>query len=181
MPDTKGLMDMAKVYGIRCMLSSLSPTIMYSIGYWSLSLIGKPIGLISSMGAPFFNLTAGSVIVAFSLLWPLQQLSLAFIFEPIFGIIRNKLRKSALANVKDKDKNGNPLPAVPFFFRGNFAPTSHEVSYKVLNISEGDIPLDINGTFLRNGPNIRTDDSDTMRSHWFAGDGMLHAVCINHG
>lgn len=103
------------------------------------------------------------------------------IFEPIFGTIRHKLRKSALASENKKDKNGNPLPVVPFFFRGNFAPTNDEVSYKILNISEGKIPSDLNGTFLRNGPNIRTDDSDTKRSHWFAGDGMLHAVCINHG
>lgn len=77
-----------------------------------------------------------------------------------------------------KDKDGNPLEVVPFFLRGNFAPVDQEVSYKILNISEGDVPRDLNGTFLRNGPNLRTDDSDTKRSHWFAGDSMIHAVCI---
>lgn len=25
------------------------------------------------------------------------------------------------------------------------------------------------------------EDSDTNRSHWFAGDGMLHAICISKG
>ena len=72
MSDSKGLFEMAKVYAIRCVLSSFSPTIMYSIGYWSLHLIGKPMGLLTSIQAPFFSLTAGSVIAAFSLLWPLQ-------------------------------------------------------------------------------------------------------------
>lgn len=80
-----------------------------------------------------------------------------------------------------KDKDGNPLEVVPFFLRGNFAPVDQEVSYKILNITEGDVPRDINGTFLRNGPNLRTDDSDTKRSHWFAGDSMIHAVCIKNG
>lgn len=80
-----------------------------------------------------------------------------------------------------KDKDGNPLPAEPFFLKGNFASVDHEVSYKVLKISEGVVPKDLNGTFLRNGPNLRCDDSDTKRSHWFAGDSMIHAVCLSKG
>lgn len=52
-----------------------------------------------------------------------------------------------------KDEEGNPLPLVPFFLRGNYAPVEHEASYKVLNIVEGKVPTDINGTFLKNGSN----------------------------
>lgn len=80
-----------------------------------------------------------------------------------------------------KDKDGNPVPAVPFFMRGNFAPVKDEVKYRVVKILEGKVPTDINGTFIRNGPNIKTDDSDTNQQHWFSGDGMLHAVCLNNG
>lgn len=47
-------------------------------------------------------------------------------------------------------------------------------------IREGAVPKDLNGTFLKNGPNQRYEDSDTMRSHWFAGDGMLHAICLSN-
>lgn len=25
------------------------------------------------------------------------------------------------------------------------------------------------------------EDTDTMRSHWFAGDGMLHSLCLSKG
>lgn len=48
-------------------------------------------------------------------------------------------------------------------------------------INEGQVPKDINGTFLKNGPNQRLDCPDTGRTHWFAGDGMLHALCLSNG
>lgn len=80
-----------------------------------------------------------------------------------------------------KDEDGNPAPLVPFFLKGNFKPVKEESQYKVVRITEGTVPKDINGTFLKNGPNQYLDDADTRRSHWFAGDGMLHALYISKG
>lgn len=106
---------------------------------------------------------------------------MSFIFEPLIKYIRWKLRKIVPMSKDRKDKDGNPLPVIPFFMKGNFAPVKDEMQYKIVKILEGKVPTDLNGTFIRNGPNIKTDDSDTGQKHWFGGDGMLHAVCINHG
>lgn len=80
-----------------------------------------------------------------------------------------------------KDANGKPLPLVPFFQRGNYLPVREETQYKAVKIVQGKIPTDINGTFIKNGPNPLIDDAETLRSHWFSGDGMLHAFCIDDG
>ena len=45
----------------------------------------------------------------------------------------------------------------------------------------GAIPTDLNGTWLYNTPNPYFKDTDTNRSHWFAGDGMIHAVTFKNG
>lgn len=80
-----------------------------------------------------------------------------------------------------KDKDGKPLPLVPFFLRGNFRPLSQESSYSVNRITHGSVPTDLNGTWLYNTANPYFPDTDTNRSHWFAGDGMLHAITLDNG
>lgn len=42
---------------------------------------------------------------------------------------------------------------------------------------QGNIPPDLNGLYLRNGPNPKSGESD----HWFLGDGMVHGVAIKDG
>lgn len=65
---------------------------------------------------------------------------------------------------------------VPFHLRGNFAPVGREVSAEDLPV-KGALPPDLNGLYVRNGPNPRSGVS----AHWFLGDGMLHGVELSGG
>lgn len=68
------------------------------------------------------------------------------------------------------------LPAEgPFFLRGNYAPVADELTAYDLPV-QGAIPPEIDGWYLRNGPNPRK-----ATAHWFAGDGMIHGVRIEAG
>ena len=62
---------------------------------------------------------------------------------------------------------------------GNFAPLRMESNVGDL-IVEGDIPSGINGTYYRNGPDPKFPPRGG-KSHWFGGDGMVHAFHINDG
>jgi len=42
------------------------------------------------------------------------------------------------------------------------------------------MPTDLNGTFLKNGPNVQFK-ATVKREHWFAGDGMIHAFQLKNG
>ena len=55
------------------------------------------------------------------------------------------------------------------------------MNYEVKSIVKGSVPKDINGTWLYNTPNPYLPDTDTNRSHWFAGDSMIHAVTLKDG
>jgi len=69
---------------------------------------------------------------------------------------------------------------VPFSMRGNFKSVDSELMYNPTEVLKGRIPTDINGTFLKNGPNLKTKTA-VKREHWFAGDGMIHAIMISDG
>ena len=64
------------------------------------------------------------------------------------------------------------------FLTGNFAPVREEISADRLTVI-GKIPSDLNGTFVRNGPNPQFPPKG--RYHWFDGDGMLHGVRLCNG
>jgi carotenoid cleavage dioxygenase-like enzyme len=61
------------------------------------------------------------------------------------------------------------------FMKGNYAPVADELTAFDLPV-EGTIPADLNGWYLRNGPNPRE-----ATGHWFAGDGMVHGVRLENG
>ncbi|MEO7242244.1 MAG: carotenoid oxygenase family protein [Variovorax sp.] len=61
---------------------------------------------------------------------------------------------------------------------GGFAPIEEEFTLE-LQASEGEIPKDLTGMHVRNGPNRRF--AAAGRYHWFDGDGMLHAVRFKGG
>jgi carotenoid cleavage dioxygenase-like enzyme len=69
-------------------------------------------------------------------------------------------------------------PTENFFLRGVFAPTSREITADNLQV-EGEIPQDLFGIYLRNGPNPIFQPRD--RYHWFDGDGMVHAIEFREG
>lgn len=56
-----------------------------------------------------------------------------------------------------------------------------ESTYQCEKITKGKVPSDLYGTYLYNTPNPYLPDSDTKRSHWFAGDGMVHAITLGPG
>ena len=64
------------------------------------------------------------------------------------------------------------------YLLGVFAPVHEELTASDLTVI-GEIPRDLNGVFLRNGPNPRF--APRGRYHWFDGDGMIHAVHLENG
>lgn len=65
------------------------------------------------------------------------------------------------------------------YLEDRFAPVDRERSSEALELVEGEIPRDLHGAYVRNGPNPRF--SPVGRHHWFDGDGMLHAVRFADG
>jgi carotenoid cleavage dioxygenase-like enzyme len=61
----------------------------------------------------------------------------------------------------------------------NFAPVAEEVTAFDLPVI-GDLPKDLNGRYLRNGPNPITAP-DPLTHHWFLGDGMVHGIRLRDG
>ncbi|MDT5390394.1 MAG: hypothetical protein QOE04_4035, partial [Mycobacterium sp.] len=61
------------------------------------------------------------------------------------------------------------------FDTGNYAPVPDELTEDAL-VVEGTIPAELDGWYLRNGPNPRK-----ATGHWFTGDGMIHGVRIEGG
>jgi len=68
----------------------------------------------------------------------------------------------------------NEIPVL----NGGFAPVDSELTVELTDI-EGEIPKDLTGMYVRNGPNRRFEAPG--RYHWFDGDGMLHAVRFEQG
>ena len=60
---------------------------------------------------------------------------------------------------------------------GNYAPVQREIEATGLLI-DGALPPDLSGTLFRNGPNPRYP---TPATHWFGGDGMIHAISLANG
>ena len=64
------------------------------------------------------------------------------------------------------------------YLDGNFAPVDQETATETLQVI-GELPQELSGMFLRNGPNPQF--SPLGQYHWFDGDGMLHGVRIQNG
>jgi carotenoid cleavage dioxygenase-like enzyme len=65
------------------------------------------------------------------------------------------------------------------YLSGNFAPVETEVTASNLTVI-GSLPPELNGRFLRNGPNpVVAPDPSTY--HWFTGDGMVHGIRLKEG
>lgn len=64
------------------------------------------------------------------------------------------------------------------YLEGNFAPIRSEITADNLEVI-GELPAELNGTFVRNGPNPQFPPKGQY--HWFDGDGMLHGVQISNG
>jgi carotenoid cleavage dioxygenase len=65
---------------------------------------------------------------------------------------------------------------LPFWLKGNFGPIYKHTTADSLPV-EGAIPAELNGRYLRIGPDPKFGHSD----HWFLGDGMVHGIELNAG
>ncbi|MDF5712257.1 MAG: carotenoid oxygenase family protein [Nostoc sp. S4] len=68
--------------------------------------------------------------------------------------------------------------AVNPYLDRNFAPIRKEITTDKLLVI-GELPPDLSGMFVRNGPNPQWPPIGEY--HWFDGDGMLHGVQISNG
>lgn len=75
------------------------------------------------------------------------------------------------------DQGTSEWPDHPFL-RGNFAPVQEEITADNLQVI-GTLPPEMDGMFVRNGPNPQFPPLGNY--HWFFGDGMLHGVRVQGG
>ncbi len=68
---------------------------------------------------------------------------------------------------------------VNIYLAGNYGPVSEEVTSFDLPVV-GELPADLNGRYLRNGPNPM-GEVDPSTHHWFMGDGMVHGIRLRGG
>jgi carotenoid cleavage dioxygenase len=64
------------------------------------------------------------------------------------------------------------------YLTGPMAPVTEEVEAFDLPVA-GSLPSELDGRYLRNGPNPR--DPDPATYHWFTGEGMVHGVRLRDG
>ena len=70
-------------------------------------------------------------------------------------------------------------PGNNIYLTGNYAPVEEEVTATDLEVI-GELPTELNGRYLRNGPNP-IGEIDLATHHWFSGDGMVHGICLREG
>ena len=66
------------------------------------------------------------------------------------------------------------------FIHGNYAPVAQEQRGLELEAVSGALPKELDGMFVRNGPNPIPRQM-SKRYRWFDGQGMLHNIRIKHG
>lgn len=64
------------------------------------------------------------------------------------------------------------------YLLGNFSPVVDELTTDTLQVI-GRIPAELNGLYLRNGPNPQFPPKGQY--HWFDGDGMIHGIHLEDG
>ncbi len=66
------------------------------------------------------------------------------------------------------------------YLSGMCAPVEQEVTANDLAFT-GTIPPELEGRWLRNGPNPIGEVADPTKHHWFSGDGMVHGLRLQDG
>jgi carotenoid cleavage dioxygenase len=74
--------------------------------------------------------------------------------------------------------DGGGLNAINPYLNGGYGPVSREVDATDLPVI-GDIPMDLSGLYVRNGPN--PERAPEGMHHWFDGDGMFHGLWLENG
>jgi carotenoid cleavage dioxygenase len=65
------------------------------------------------------------------------------------------------------------------YLLGNYGPVHEEVTATDLPVT-GELPIELQGRYLRNGPNPVTAPEPSTY-HWFTGDGMVHGLRLRDG
>jgi carotenoid cleavage dioxygenase-like enzyme len=65
------------------------------------------------------------------------------------------------------------------YLHGPYTPVISEITAVDLPVTAGEIPADLCGAYMRNGPNPVLEPKGLY--HWFDGDGMVHAVYFRDG
>lgn len=84
----------------------------------------------------------------------------------------------------DHLSTGTPAVARPAsepgrYLHDNYAPVTEEVTAVDLPVV-GELPAELAGRYLRNGPNP-IGEVDPATHHWFVGDGMVHGIALRDG
>jgi len=149
----------------RSIVSSIVPMSIYGAAF----AISKLTGLANF---EFLNIYALAVLSVTSFIFPFNVIGLAMFFTPLDILWEHLIVKAR--EVQGKDKKPNPILVQ------NFGPIKTEQSYAVSKVTGGKIPTDINGIYLRNGPDPKYLP-DNQSHHWFDGDAMVHAMRIKDG
>ncbi|WP_330302305.1 MULTISPECIES: carotenoid oxygenase family protein [unclassified Streptomyces] len=89
------------------------------------------------------------------------------------GLVGGVSGRAATAGPRAQDTHQFP------FLEGAFKPVTEELTAFDLPVT-GRIPRELNGRFLRNGPNVLGLE-DPRAHHWMLGDGMVHGVRLREG
>jgi len=106
----------------------------------------------------------------------LEDRPLLFVDAPIPVIV-----SAAGARIMLKIEREIPIQIDPGenpFLKGIYAPIATEITADDLTVI-GEIPSDLDGAYLRNGPNPIFPPRG--RYHWFDGDGMVHGIEFHDG
>lgn len=88
---------------------------------------------------------------------------------------RRDFVKTALAGMASSSLIGRSALAAPIkFYRGFRSAPDQGYPRRPLRLIEGKVPEDLQGTFYLNGP-AKYDRGPSHYTHWFDGDGMIHA------
>ena len=71
-------------------------------------------------------------------------------------------------------------PTTNRYLQGNYGPVTEEVTAFDLPVI-GELPTELAGRYLRNGPNPAAPPANPAEHHWFMGDGMVHGVRLLDG
>jgi hypothetical protein len=160
------MMDfIAKKVVARSIVASIVPLTIYSAAYALSKFTPMPT-------FEFLNVYALVVLSITSFVYPFNVIGLAMFFTPL-DVLWERLIISA-RDAQGKDKKPNPV------LIQNFGPIKRQQNYRVANITHGKVPTDINGIYLRNGPDAKYIPENKSH-HWFDGDAMIHALRIKDG
>ena len=155
---------------LRSIIAFIPIIIIYSIGFGVFQLV---LWQYDASGFSYGDMYAWIVIGVLTLFYPINYIWLWLFFSPLEALVNNRIIKNARMQ---KWMKKNPI------LQGNFAPYNYKQSYgyEIIDIVKGEVPNDINGVYLRNGPNPIHFPPSGLH-HWFDGDALIHAIRITNG